>query len=73
MSDVKITNLGSSYGFSLTAVDNILIDLTGKTWVNNKLIELEYEGATTPPTSAAGIAAYNRLTGTSGVLISFVT
>jgi hypothetical protein len=73
MSDVKITNLGSSYGFSLTAVDDILIDLTGKTWVNNKLIELEYDGATIPPTSPAGIAAYNILTGTSGVLISFVT
>ena len=73
MSDVKITNNISTYGFSLTAVDDILIDLTGKTWVNNKLIELEYEGATIPPTSPAGIAAYNILTGTSGVLISFVT
>jgi len=73
MSDVKITNDISTYGFSATTIDNILIDLTGKTWVNNKIIELEYEGATIPPTSAAGIAAVNILTGTSGVIVSFVT
>ena len=72
MSAVKITNDISTYGFSLTAVDNILIDLSSKNWTGDKLIELEYEGATVPPTSAAGIAAYNTLTGKS-VTISFVT
>jgi hypothetical protein len=71
MSAVKITNNISTYGFSTTACNNILIDLSGKTWVNDKIIELEYEG-TLPPTGA-GITAYNTLTGTSGVLISFVT
>jgi hypothetical protein len=72
MSDVKITNDISTYGFSLTAVDNILIDLSTKNWVTNKVIELEYEGGSVPPTSAEGIAAYNTLTGKS-VTIFFVT
>jgi hypothetical protein len=72
MSAVKITNDISTYGFSLTAVDNILIDLSSKNWTGDKLIELEYEGATVPPTTSAGIAAYNTLIG-KGVIISFVT
>ena len=71
MSAVKITNDISTYGFSTTACNNILIDLSGKTWTGDKIIELEYEG-TLPPTGA-GITAYNTLTGTSGVLINFVT
>lgn len=70
MSAVKITNDISTYGFSTTACNNILIDLSGKTWIGDKIIELEYEG-TLPPTGA-GITAYNTLIG-KNVLINFVT